>query len=105
HLLHRLLRPRPHGRAIVVARAGADVADVPHMVVEPLELECDGAYCPSPVWHLDSGDLLDRLAKPETMRDRAHAADALDDVECVQGAHTLDAFLQPAMGVEEARIQ
>ena len=54
-------------------------------------------------WRIDAGHLLDRLAEAEAVRDRAHAADPLGDVEAVHGRQALDALLQPAMRVEEAR--
>src|SRR5207244_3083279 len=98
-------RPRTGGSAVVVARSGADVADVPHVVVQPLELERNGANRSRPAWRLDTGDLLDGLAKPQAMRDRTNAADPLNDVERVQGAQPLDALLQPAVCVEESRVQ
>ena len=55
--------------------------------------------------HLDAGDLLGGLAEPEPVRDRAHAADPLGDVERVRRRQPLDALLQAAVGVEEARLE
>ena len=85
--------------------AGADVADVADVVVEPLQLERDAPDEPGPRRDVDAGNLLERLAVAQPVRDRADAADTLGDVERVERREPLHALLQPAMRVEQARVE
>ena len=105
HLLEALLQAHPGGGAVVERGAGADVADVADVVVEPLQLERDAPDEPGPRRGVDAGDLLERLAVAEAVRDRADSADTLGDVERVERREALHPLLQPAMRVEQARVE
>ena len=85
--------------------AGADVADVADVVVEPLQLESDAPDEPGPRRGVDAGNLLECLAVAQAVRDRADPADTLGDVERVERREPLHPLLQPAMRVEQARVE
>ena len=96
--LEDLLGPHPRGRSPVVAGARADVPEIADVVVQPLELEGDPAQEAGAGRHLDVGDLLRRLGEAEAVRQRAGPTQALD-------RHSLNALLQPAVGVEQAGVE
>ncbi len=104
-LLQALPQARPGGGAVVERGAGADVADVADVVVEPLQLEGDAADEPGPRRDDDAGDLLERLAVAHAVRERADPADPLGDEERVERREPLHPLLQPAMRVEETRVE
>src|SRR5258708_1661634 len=105
HLLEAFLQAHPDGGAVVERGAGADVANVADVVVEPLQLDTDSPDDPAPRWGVDPGTLLECLAIAQAVRDRADPADALADVECVERRELLHPLLQPAMRVEQARVE
>ena len=105
HLLEALLQAHPGGGAVVERGAGADVADIADVVVEPLQLESDGPDKPRPRRRVDAGNLFQCFAVAQAVRDRAHPADTLSNREGVEGWEPFHALLQPAMGVEQARVE
>ena len=104
-LLEALLQAHPGGGTVVEGGAGADVADVADVVVEPLQLEGNAPDEPGPRRGVDAGDLLERLTVAEGVRDRADPADPFGDVERIERREPLHPLLQPAMRVEQARVE
>src|SRR5665647_1800174 len=105
HLLEALLQAHPGGGAVVERGAGADVADVADVVVEPLQLESDATDEPGPRRGVDVGNLLECLTVTQAVRDRADPTDTLGDVKRIERREPLHPLFQPAMRVEQARVE
>src|SRR5712691_2366833 len=95
YLLEALLQTHAGGGAIVERRAGAHVANVTDMVVQPLQFQRDTSEEAGARRHVDAGNLLKGLTVPEAVGNRAHPADTLGHIERVERREPLHALLQP----------
>src|ERR1019366_4299785 len=105
HLLEALLQTHAGGGAVVERSAGAHVANIADMVVQPLQFQRDTSDEAGARRYIDAGNLLECLTVTEAVRDRADPADTLGDVERIERREPLHALLQSAMRVEEARVE
>src|ERR1019366_5280102 len=105
HLLEALLQTHAGGGAVVERSAGAHVANVANVVVQPLQLERDPSDEPGARRYVNARNLLECLAVTKSVRHRADPADTLGQVKRIERREPLHSLLDPAMGVEEARVK
>ena len=79
--LQLLFQPQALARPDREAGARAEIAEVTHMVVEPLQFEAKGADCSGARRDGHLGQRLDRLAIGDRVREGADAGDAFGDLE------------------------
>src|SRR5229473_2245754 len=92
HLLEPFLQTHAGGGAVVERGAGAHVANIADVVVQPLQFERDASDESSARRHVDAGNLLKGLTVTQAVANRAHPADTLGHVERVERRESLHAL-------------